>query len=170
MLISIIVPFEQPIFVSFSGIPPSISIMLPTLFSSVFVFIFMLDISDIEANASPLNPKELILFRSFSFDIFDVACLLQQRIRSSLSMPSPLSEIFIFLSPAFSISILISVAFASREFSSSSFITFAGRSITSPAAILFIRCLSRMFIAIVIRRDFLLKGLLHFNCYIGQLV
>src|SRR5689334_22166628 len=51
-------------------------------------------------------------------------------------MPHPLSEIWISFFPPASTLILMRVAPASREFSSNSLTTEAGRSTTSPAAIL----------------------------------
>ena len=56
---------------------------------------------------------------------------------SSAAMPQPLSATRISSLPPFSSVTSIRVAPASTEFSSSSFTTLAGRSITSPAAILF---------------------------------
>src|SRR5699024_1033688 len=57
--------------------------------------------------------------------------------QSSSDIPSPLSITFIRLRPASTISILIHELLASMLFSTSSLTTEAGRSTTSPAAILF---------------------------------
>ena len=65
---------------------------------------------------------------------------------SSDCMPHPLSETRINDFPPFSTSTTMRVLFASSAFSSNSFTTEAGRSTTSPAAILFDRISGRILI------------------------
>ena len=89
----------------------------------------------IDAKASPLNPREEILSRSFAEHIFEVACGSMQRVRSSLLIPAPSSDILMEVMPPFSMEISIFLAPASIQFSTSSLTTLAGRSTTSPAAI-----------------------------------
>ena len=92
-------------------------------------------IAAILANASPLKPLDLILYKSFADDILDVACLLKQILASSLFIPIPSSETKIEVFPAFLISTWIFEDLASIEFSNNSFNTDAGLWTTSPAAI-----------------------------------
>ena len=90
------------------------------------------------ANASPLNPIDVTVFKSSADLILLVACLSNANSKSSSEIPFPLSVTFIYDIPPFSISTTILLAPASIEFSIISFITDAGLSITSPAAILLI--------------------------------
>ena len=93
------------------------------------------EIAEILAKASPLNPLDFILNKSFAFDIFDVVCLLKHIETSLFDIPTPLSITCIIVLPASLIKIFISFALASIEFSSNSFTTEAGLCTTSPAAI-----------------------------------
>ena len=88
-----------------------------------------------EANASPRNPKLCTDSRSSRSLILLVACRLNERGKSSFSIPKPLSRIRINFTPPCSTSTSIRVAPASKLFSTNSFTTLAGRSTTSPAAI-----------------------------------
>ncbi len=88
-----------------------------------------------EGSASPRNPKETILKRSCLSVILLVACLVKASGTSTGSIPAPLSTTRINVSPAFSTTMSICVAPASIAFSTNSFTTLAGRSMTSPAAI-----------------------------------
>ena len=92
-------------------------------------------IAAIEASASPRNPIVDSVKRSSARLIFEVAWR-SKAMRASVSLiPQPLSITWISVRPA-SLSIMVmEVAPASMEFSTSSFITDAGRWITSPAAI-----------------------------------
>jgi len=121
---SIIFPASATIFVPFS--------------SAVLVIMVSSDIDAILANASPLNPIEYVCSKSSIFLILLVACLSNDSGISFADIPFPLSTILTNVFPPFFISIIIFVAPASIEFSTNSFTTFAGLSITSPAAILFI--------------------------------
>jgi len=105
--------------------------------SPVLVLSSSIETEAILGKASPRNPNVRIRNKSCSVLILLVACLLKAVKQSSEAMPSPLSNIRIFESPASSSSISITVLFASIAFSTSSFTTEAGRSTTSPAAILF---------------------------------
>ena len=118
--------------------PAFATILVPVNSSFVLDCIVKVDIALILANASPLNPIVYVFSRSSTFRILLVACLSRDIAISSCLMPFPLSVIFINVFPPFFISITMLSAPASIEFSTSSFTTFAGLSITSPAAILFI--------------------------------
>ena len=136
-LISMEVPRAAPVPSSFKNFPPSTTSKLPTSEASLVINVTCA-ISEMLASASPLNPREPMAKISFTSTIFDVACRVKQSLASSLFIPTPLSTILILERPAPSIVISIEFAFASMEFSINSLTTEAGRSITSPAAILFI--------------------------------
>ena len=89
--------------------------------------------------ASPLNPSVDMSKSSSSDLILLVAWRSKQSVASSLSMPVPLSETLISFFPPCSTSTSIRIAPASMELSTSSRTTEAGRSMTSPAAILLIK-------------------------------
>ena len=120
---------------------------------------FVLDVNStfaiaaILANASPLKPIDVTVSKSSADLILLVACLSNAISKSSWAIPFPSSVIFIYEIPPFFISTVILVAPASIEFSIISFITDAGLSITSPAAILFIvaynMCQWRPFVRLV---------------------
>ena len=93
------------------------------------------DTEDILYRASPLNPKVSIESKSDSVYILLVECLSKATSTSSDSIPLPLSDTMIEFIPPEEVEINILSAPASREFSTNSFTTDAGRSITSPAAI-----------------------------------
>ncbi len=88
-----------------------------------------------EASASPRNPIVRRAKRSVACVILDVACRSKDSRASVSLIPFPSSITCTRLLPAFSTSTCICWAPASRAFSTSSFITEAGRCITSPAAI-----------------------------------
>ena len=88
-------------------------------------------------SASPLNPSVAIDPRSDgSHQLAGRETLEGQLGLASLEMPTPLSTTLMRSTPPPRTSIDISVAPASSEFSISSLTTDAGRSVTSPAAIL----------------------------------
>ena len=91
----------------------------------------------IDASASPLNPMVCRANKSSALRIFDVAWRSNARRASVSDMPVPLSITCIDVRPASTTSTLMAVAPASTAFSTNSFITEAGRCITSPAAIWF---------------------------------
>ncbi len=124
--------------------PPWMTIFVPVISSFGRVRISTFEMAVIEARASPLNPIVETVSRSSIRVSLLVACFLYERRASALLIPQPLSRIRMECFPPVSTSMRISVAPASIELSTSSFTTDAGRSITSPAAILFIVSLSRI--------------------------
>jgi hypothetical protein len=86
-----------------------------------------------EGSASPLKPKVLMSTRLSSLS-FDVAWRSMESVKSSGAMPEPLSVTRMKDLPPPRKATSICVAPASRAFSTSSFTTLAGRSMTSPAA------------------------------------
>ena len=92
--------------------------------------------SAIEANASPRNPSVPTRNRSSAAVNLLVAWAATASGNSSAGMPQPLSTTRIISSPPWATATSIRVAPASTAFSISSLTTLAGRSITSPAAIL----------------------------------
>ena len=113
-------------------------ILYPVSCSAVFDIISTFAIAAILAKASPLNPIDVTTSKSSAFLILLVACLSNAISKSSCAIPFPLSVTFMYEIPPFFISTVTLFAPASIEFSTISFITDAGLSITSPAAILFI--------------------------------
>ncbi len=89
----------------------------------------------IEASASPRNPSVAMASRSSGAPILLVACGDTASVRSAASMPRPSSATRISLVPPASTRTSTRVAPPATLFSTSSFTTLAGRSITSPAAI-----------------------------------
>ena len=89
----------------------------------------------IDASASPLNPSVPILSRSVDSLILLVAWRINAVLTSSASIPLPLSVTRIYSIPPPVVSTVTDLLIASIAFSTSSFTTDAGRSITSPAAI-----------------------------------
>ncbi len=102
----------------------------------------------IDAKASPRKPIVLMLNRSSSPESLLVACGLNARAASARPIPQPSSATWINLLPPSSIDTSTREAPESRAFSTSSLTTLAGRSITSPAAILLTRCAGSFAIAI----------------------
>ena len=90
----------------------------------------------IDGSASPRNPSVARCSRSSRSTILLVAWEVNARARSSGAMPSPSSVTRIIFKPASRTSTEICEAPASIALSSSSFTADAGRSTTSPAAIL----------------------------------
>ena len=90
--------------------------------------------------ASPRKPREEICSKSLSSLILLVAWRRKAMGTCSRGIPIPLSVMRIKEIPPFSISTVTAEAPASMEFSTSSFTTEAGRSTTSPAAILSMVC------------------------------
>jgi len=132
------VPVLQPISSCSKTFPASTTNLVPISSFSVFVINSTFATAAILAKASPLNPIEWIVSMSLACLILLVACLSKAISVSSFAIPLPLSVIRIKDIPPFFISTVIAVAPASIEFSTISFTTEAGLSITSPAAILFI--------------------------------
>ena len=107
--------------------------------------IFNSAIDAILESASPRKPRLLILVRSSTLNILLVLCLIIASGNSAKPIPEPLSDTIISSTPALKTSIFIFVAPASMLFSTSSLTIEAGRSITSPAAILFAISSGRIF-------------------------
>src|SRR6516162_627457 len=97
-----------------------------------------------EGSASPRKPRVAMDNRSLTSESLLVAWRSKARRASSRIIPLPLSPSRISLRPPASISRRNSVAPASSEFSRSSLTTLAGRSTTSPAAILLATLSERM--------------------------
>ncbi len=91
--------------------------------------------AQMEARASPRNPRVPIWYRSSWARTLLVAWRRKAVGTSSRRMPQPLSVTRINRTPPFCISTVMAVAPESMAFSTSSFTTEEGRSITSPAAI-----------------------------------
>ena len=91
----------------------------------------------IEARASPRKPMVWSEKRSSALRIFDVAWRSKASRASVADMPLPSSITCMEVFPASTTSTSMRLAPASTAFSTSSFITEAGRCITSPAAIWF---------------------------------
>jgi hypothetical protein len=88
----------------------------------------------IEAKASPRKPRVATVSRSETDSILLVACLKTESGASSGDIPEPSSRTKICDVPPSPSSTSILVAPASKEFSTNSFTTEAGRSTISPAA------------------------------------
>src|SRR5580698_1957258 len=116
--------------------PPAISTAAPVVSSAARVSSNSRETEAMEGRASPRNPRVAMESRSFTSLSLLVAWRSKASSASSRSMPLPLSATRIRRRPPLSISMRRSVAPASSEFSMSSFTTDAGRSTTSPAAIL----------------------------------
>ena len=119
--------------------PSSTSIKFPYRKSLVLDVMRRFETDAIDARASPRKPNVLILNKSVTSFIFEVACFSTHKTMSLGPMPRPLSLTLIKDLPPSTISMCILVAPASKEFSISSLTTDTGPSITSPAAILFIK-------------------------------
>ena len=101
------------------------------------VVIVKRDTDAIEGIASPRKPNVFISSMSSTSKIFEVACRSRERSASSRVMPHPSSCTATSLRPPCAIVTLMLRAPASSAFSINSFTMDAGRSTTSPAAILF---------------------------------
>ena len=112
-----------------------ISMSVPISLSAVLVFSFTWATAAMEARASPRNPMVERAKRSSAFFIFDVACRSKARRASVSDIPLPSSITCIDVRPASMTMTLMRLAPASTAFSTSSFMTEAGRCMTSPAAI-----------------------------------
>src|SRR5579864_380898 len=119
-----------------SILPPATSTRVPVASSEARVSSRKRDTEAMEGRASPRNPRVAMERRSFTSRNLLVAWRSKASMASSRSMPEPSSTMRMRRRPPVSISMRKDVAPASREFSKSSFTTDAGRSTTSPAAIL----------------------------------
>src|SRR6266404_962983 len=130
------VPGGNPVSSTLKIFPPLISTIVPETSSCARVSRRRRETEAIEGKASPRKPRVATLSKSSALLIFDVAWRSKASSASSRTIPQPLSVIWISFLPPASIWILMRVEPASSAFSSSSLTTEAGRSTTSPAAIL----------------------------------
>lgn len=114
--------------------------MVPSLASVRHVNKENLEIDAMEGTASPRKPIVSIAWISSTSRIFDVAWRSRHKRASSLFIPHPLSVMRISCLPPVLISMQMSFAPASKEFSTNSLTTEAGFSMTSPAAIWLMVC------------------------------
>ena len=137
----IVVPLGQP--VSYSSTPVSSQERrLPKSSSRRFEMISRRETDEIAARASPRKPRVRTPSRSLPVRILLVAWRRMVLGRSSRIMPEPSSETEMKSIPPPLISTEMFFAPASTEFSTISFIADAGRSTTSPAAIILAVCVS----------------------------
>ena len=156
--IEIEVPTGQPTCFTLFTFPPARVSLVPVSAFSVRVVNSICETADMLGSASPRKPSVLIVGISSALLILLVECLSRERRASSLSIPQPLSATLIKSLPPLLTSTATLVAPASIEFSTSSFTTEAGLSMTSPADILFITSSGRICIlAATFFLDFLLQ-------------
>ena len=122
-------------FMDASSALPSANTCQASFSSSVREVRVSLETDAAEASASPRKPMVVMAARSSAVLIFEVAWRTSASGSSSRGMPEPLSRTRMSFAPPWTMSTSILVAPASREFSTSSLTTDAGRSTTSPAAI-----------------------------------
>src|SRR6266481_5162897 len=120
-----------------SILPPAISTRAPVASSEARVSSSSRDTEAMEGSASPRNPSVPMESRSLTSRNLLVAWRSKASMASSRDMPQPSSVTRISRRPPLSTSMRKRVPPASSEFSRSSLRTEAGRSTTSPAAILF---------------------------------
>ena len=131
-----VVPSGAPISSMDCSFAPSNTMRVPVRFSFLLVMISTRDTAAILDRASPRKPRLAIWFKSSASSILLVACRRNAVGSCSRSMPQPLSVTRMNSIPPSFASTVIAVEPASMAFSTSSFTTLAGRSTTSPAAIL----------------------------------
>src|ERR1035438_1989624 len=127
-----------------SILPPAISMRVPVVSSAERVSSSRRETDAMEGSASPRNPRVAMESRSFTSRSLLVAWRSKASSASSRNMPQPSSTTRMSRRPPDSASTRKSVAPASSEFSRSSLTTEAGRSTTSPAAILLATWSGRM--------------------------
>ncbi len=142
----IVVPTGQPQGVISCISPASSVTRVPTSSPALRVKSSMRDTADIAASASPRKPIVPMASKSCSEASLLVAWRKNATPASSGAMPQPSSVTRMYVAPPAFISTVMFFAPASKEFSISSFITLAGRSTTSPAAIMSATCGESMFI------------------------
>ena len=130
-----VVPTGQPASASSPAHSPASVYRVPISSVAARVSISVSLTAQMEASASPRKPSVPMRSRSSGRSTLLVACRRNAFGTSSRSMPQPLSVTRMSRTPPCPISTVMAVAPASIEFSTSSFTTEAGRSITSPAAI-----------------------------------
>ena len=137
------VPGGQPAVLVSTSSPAFTTICVPSSASWRRVTMENRDTDAIDGIASPLKPRVSMFSMSSTSRIFEVACLSSERRASSFVIPQPSSRTETSLRPPCAMETLMLAAPASTAFSTSSFTTDAGRSTTSPAAILFATCRGR---------------------------
>ena len=134
----IVVPRLQPASRMSVSLPPVIVTCVPRSLSASRVSMVNRETEAMVGSASPRNPSVATLVRSLTSRILLVAWRWMAMRASSMLMPLPLSVTRMKLVPPAIISTSMRVEPASMAFSTSSLMTEAGRSTTSPAAILLI--------------------------------
>ncbi len=134
---SIVVPSGQPHSFTSCILPPEIVTSVPMSLARVRVRNVNLETDAMEARASPRKPRVDMCSMSSTSLILLVAWRSAAIMASSRGMPQPSSETLMRLRPPAVTTMSTRVAPASTAFSSNSLTTEAGRSTTSPAAILF---------------------------------
>src|SRR5215472_3490255 len=132
-----VVPAGSPAGFTPTSLPPANSTRVPSASASSRVSSSSRDTAAMDGRASPRKPRVAIDSKSSAVLSLLVACRSKASSASSCVIPWPSSVTRIMRLPPCSTSIRTVFAPASRAFSSSSFTTDAGRSTTSPAAILF---------------------------------
>ena len=132
----IVVPAPAPASPAETVSPSDTSTRAPCGLSGVLETSVTWETAAMLGSASPRNPRVDIASRSGTSVSLLVANRSKASAASSEAIPDPLSATLISSSPPATMAILISVLPASSEFSTSSLTTEAGRSMTSPAAIL----------------------------------
>ena len=131
------VPGGEPAGRTSASVPAFTWSMVPSSESRRRVVSVKRETEAIEGIASPRKPRVSIRSMSSASRIFEVAWRSSERTASSRVMPQPSSCTDTSLRPPWEMAMRIDFAPASMEFSTSSLTTLAGRSTTSPAAILF---------------------------------
>src|SRR5713101_6153606 len=159
-----VVPAGRPAGFTPTSFPPANSTRVPSASSSARVSSSSRETAAIEGRASPRKPSVEMESRSSVVRNLLVAWRSNDRSASSWAMPWPPSMTRIMRLPPASTSTRIVFAPASSAFSRSSLTTDAGRSTTSPAAILFATASGNMRIWLIFpcsRTKVSLRGLLH---------
>ena len=136
-LTSTSVPGGHPAALTSASVPAFTCRNVPSSESRRRVVMEKRETDAIDGIASPRKPRVSIISMSSTSRIFDVACRSSESTASSRDIPHPSSSTDASLRPPCEITTFIDFAPASSAFSTSSFTTLAGRSTTSPAAILF---------------------------------
>src|SRR5437899_2711121 len=151
-----VVPAGNPAGLTPMSLPPANSMRVPSASASSRVSSSNRETAAIVGKASPRNPRVAIESRSSADLSLLVAWRSNARSASSCDIPWPSSITRIMRLPPTSTSTRIVFAPASMAFSRSSFTTDAGRSTTSPAAILFATASGSMRIRLISFGGFLL--------------
>ncbi len=130
-----VVPRGQPASSGPSPSPPWMQYRAPSVSSRVRVSSSTRATAQMEASASPRKPRVPMRARSSGVRTLLVAWRRNALGMSSRKMPQPLSVTRMDRTPPLCISTVMAVAPESMAFSTNSFTTEEGRSMTSPAAI-----------------------------------